>query len=117
MRLGRRGLLHVNVLSHFLLPQVSDVRVKQFHLRLRHQGFWRVKCNHLLASAILHRGDRLESWPLSLQLQLAYRVGEVDDAVPPLNLERALNLPALNLIYGAPFLFVCGALELRQLLQ
>ena len=117
MRLGHRGPLHVNVLSHFLLPQVSDARVTQFHLRLQHQGFWRVKCNHLLVSAILHRADRLESSPLSLPLQLAYRVGEVDDVVPPLNLERALNLPALNLIYGALSLFACGALKLRQLLQ
>ena len=117
MRLVHRELLRANALSRFLLQQVSAARVARFHRRLQHLKFWKEKCNHRLASAVLHHVNRLELSPLSSQPQLAYQVGEVGAATPQLNLARALNWPALNLICAAPSLYVCGASKLRRLLQ
>ena len=117
MRLVHQELLHVSERFHFLLQQVSDVRVARFHRRLQHLKFWKGKYNHRPASAVLHRVNRLESSRLSSQLRLVYPVGEVGGAIQQSNLVRALNLPALNLIYVTPSLYVCGASKLRQLLQ
>ena len=117
MRLVHRVLLRVSGLFHFLLQRVSDVRVARFHRQLQHLKSWKEKYNHRRASATLHRVNRLESSRLSSQLRLAYRADVVGDAVPQLNLARALNLLALNLIYEAPSLYVYGASKLRQPLQ